>query len=183
MKDSYTFRKPNMLAIVCLRMDSSKVTRTAGALGEVGIVKSCREYTLPRDQYPSYPKSSDCTQYQNWTCCGKYLVTAQFGRHGIEMNIGSLAGVGSTSSVVISRGVERYVTEFSFGDTEAMNVDTSTLGTGQLAAFLPWQTQRNAASSNNKEKGELSSCLPITEKMAQVLRHSPKHSEEDEAVP
>ena len=67
----------------------------------------------------------------------KYLVTAQFGRHGIEMNIGSLAGVGSTSSVVISRGVERYVTEFSFGDTEAMYVDTSTLGTGQLAAFLP----------------------------------------------
>ena len=94
----------------------------------------------------------------------KYLVTAQFGRHGIEINIGSLVGVGSTSSVVISRGVERYVTEFSFGYTESMNFDASTLGTGQPLAFLRWQTQRNTASSNKKEKDELSSCLPISDK-------------------
>ena len=113
----------------------------------------------------------------------KYLVTAQFGRHGIEIKIGSLAGVGSTPWVVISRGVESYVTGFSFGYTESMNVDASTLGTGQPPAFQRWQTQRNTASSSKKEKDELSSCMPISKKMAQVLRHFPKHRDEDEAVP
>ena len=98
------------------------------------------------------------------------MVTAQFGRHGIEINIDSLAGDGLTSWVVISRGVESYVTEFSFGYTESLNVDASTLVTEQTPAFLRWQTQRNTASSNKKEKDELSSCLPITEKMAPVLR-------------
>ena len=126
------------------------------------------------------------------------LIKVQFGRYGIEIKIDSLAGDGSKSWVVISRGVERFVTELSPDCTEPMNVDTTTLGPGQPDAFLSWQAQRTTTS---KEKDEhipinqrnwghifgvdkvLSSCFPISKKMSQLLRHFQRHREEDGAVP
>ena len=182
MKDPNVFGKPKNLALVFLRMDSSMVTRSAIALGEVASsIRVENTRSLATDTHQTRK-----AVVGHSTRIG--LALEVFGHRTIwptriEIKIDSLAGVGSTSRVVISRGVESYVTEFSFGYTESMNVDASTLGTGQPPAFLRWQTQRNTASSNKKEKDALSSCLPISKKMAQLLRHFAKHREEDEAVP
>ena len=82
------------------------------------------------------------------------LVTAQFGPNRFEIKMGSVARDGSESWVVISRGVESHVTEPSFKCTEPIDVDTSTPGTEQPAAFLPWQAQRGTTSSSKKENDE-----------------------------
>ena len=70
-KNSRTSWKTDKLFRVCqdLEQGLSFVTRTAIALGELGITNSCREYTHPRDQHLSYPKSTG-KQHQKWTCSG-----------------------------------------------------------------------------------------------------------------
>ena len=93
------------------------VTRSAMELKGHGAISPCREFTHSRDDDKSYPKGIT----GNGTRIGPaldVLVTEQCNRYGIEMRIDSLVQDGSQSWVVISRGVERQVTELSLDCTE-----------------------------------------------------------------
>ena len=94
------------------------VTRSAIALEELGITNSFRECSHPRNEFISHPKGVIGNSTQTGPVLG-VLVTLQFGRYNIEVTTGSLARGGSISWVVMSRRVERYVTESSLDGTES----------------------------------------------------------------
>ena len=97
----------------------------------MGVTKSCREYTHPRDEFQSYPKGVNGVTSRIglfFSLSGGLLVldvrvTTQFGRYGIEIGIDSLAKDRSVSCVVTSRCVERYAEELSTECPEPMYVD------------------------------------------------------------
>ena len=80
--------------------------------------KTCREYTLPREDEASHPKG--CIQGN--TKIGLVLeVTTSFfyGKHGIEIRIWSLNGDNSHSWVRISHGSNKFVIDSNNNDTES----------------------------------------------------------------
>ena len=173
--------------------------RSSVALEGLGITRSCRDNTHPRDSQLSYLKGV----IGNSTKIGpvlEVLVTVHYGRYGIAINADSLAKCASEPWVVISRGVEGYVTELSLDCTEPMYVDTSALDTGKRVAFIPWKVQRCASSPSREDdvcipidhrKWEfirsvvkvIKVCYPISKRMTALLRHFPYLREQDGAVP
>ena len=91
------------------------VTRSAMELKGHDAISPCREYTHSRDDDKSYPKGITGNGARV-----DVLVTEQCNRYGIEMRIESLVQDGSQSWVVISRGVERQVTELSLDCFESV---------------------------------------------------------------
>ena len=61
------------------------MTRSAISLEELGITNSCREHTIPRDQYLAYPKGV-IAENTRFGPVLEVVVTAQFGRYGMEVN-------------------------------------------------------------------------------------------------
>ena len=121
------------------------VTGSAVALEGLGIRSLCRDYSHPRDA--SYLKGVIGRNTKIGTAMG-VLVTNQFDRYGVEIKIDSLANDGSQSWVVISRGVERYVTEIFLDCTRR---STSTQARSARRAFVPRNGQQVASSSSQQD--------------------------------
>ena len=116
----------------------------------------------------------------------------------MEIKIDASAKDGSRSWVVISWGVERYVTELSLDCTDTMHVDADTLSTGKPVAFLPWKGQQGASSSSQKEEAHtpkhqrkweyipsadkvMDTCRLVSKRMEGILRHAPIFRVQDAA--
>ena len=105
--------------------DFSSVTRSAVELTGSRVPSSCREYTHLRDEAASNPKGA----IRNDTKIGPALgvvVTTQYNRHGVEIEIDSMVNDGTSSQVVISKDLERCVTEPALEHTEPMRVEEHT---------------------------------------------------------
>ena len=88
-----------------------------------GITTTCREYSATRDD----PATEAKGVLGDDTTCGAIhdaKITLHCGRHGIEVQIDSVSGDGPNSWVVISRCVDRYVTEASAGWKQSMFPET-----------------------------------------------------------
>ena len=129
------------------------------------------------------------------------VVTKQHGRHIFEVKIDSSAKDGSTSMAVISRSVERYLTELSMECTEAMKVHTGTPSMMRqtrcvhniscaVKLLILQQKEVTKLFSSIKRRWQhipcvdkvLSQCLPISKRMVVLLRHSPHFRKRDGAV-
>ena len=75
----------------------------------------------------------------------RVLATEHFGRYGIETKIDSVMDDETQSCVVISRGVEKYVTELAWDHSEPMHCDEMSRGTGRPVAFNPRRVQSQAS--------------------------------------
>ena len=87
-------------------------------MAKLGCPGPCREYTLPGDSDLSRPKG----WIRGNTEIGPALevtVTYHRGRYGIEIRIDSMQNDGSQSWVVISRGMNKYVTRMPEGIEES----------------------------------------------------------------
>ena len=62
------------------------------------------------------------------------LVTKHFDRYGFEIKIDSMMNDGTQSWVVISRGVEKYVTEGALDHTQPKHCNERSGGTRKLVA-------------------------------------------------
>ena len=83
---------------------------TSAFMLDYGVSSSCREYTYPRNDDRAYPKNI----INNNTKIGpvlELLVTIHFDRYGIGMKMDSLVKDVTQCWVVISRDVEKCVTE------------------------------------------------------------------------
>ena len=86
--------------------------------GEQFYAKTCREYTLPRNDGSSQPKG----WIQGNTRIGPVLeITTSYlyGKHGIEIRIWSLRKDNSQSWVRISHGSNKFVIDSNCNNTEA----------------------------------------------------------------
>ena len=81
------------------------------------FARACREYTLPRNDELSQPKG----WIQGNTRVGPVLeVTTSYlyGKHGIEIRIWSLSEDNSQSWVRISHGLNKFVIDSNYNNTE-----------------------------------------------------------------
>ena len=84
-----------------------------------------------------------------------------------------LSGCGSKSWVVISKGVERSVTELSIECTEPVNVDTGPLGTGQPVVFFTLAGKTpNSWSTSRKEVRDILIIRRNGQKCCQLVSQS-----------
>ena len=96
-----------------------ETTRPVILFTHMGITTTCREYSATRDDSTAQTKGvvGDDTIHDA-------KITSHYGRYGIEVQIDSSSGHGSKSLVVISRGVDRHVTEVSARCKQSMCPET-----------------------------------------------------------
>ena len=110
-----------------------------------GSTSSCREYTYHRSDERSQPKGS----IRGNTKIGQVLevmVTKRCYGYGIEIKIGSVKKDGTRCCMVISRGVDKYVTELAADHTKPIHYDEASSSTGKLVA-IKQRTEHLKASS------------------------------------
>ena len=73
------------------------------------------------------------------------VVTQQYYRYGVEIEIDSMKRDGTKSWVVVSRRIERCVKELALDHTEPTRLDENTLSIGRLVA---WKSHSSASSSS-----------------------------------
>ena len=118
---------------------------------------SCREYTSPRDDEGSEAKA--------WTRGGTKIgtvlevkVTNHKERYGKEIKIDSKQNDGTQSWTVISRGINKYVTELPEENKKPIHYEEVATGAGQLAAMK--QKEQFIPSSSSSS----STIMPINQR-------------------
>ena len=162
---------------------------------------ACREYTLPRDEETSEPKS-----WIRWnTKIGPVLevATCSFhGKYGVEIRIMSMNKDNSHSWVRISHGLNKLVTNLNNNEQEtsevqfeeyALRLNTSDFASRSKAKAKS-QTRESASSSTRTipvgertwtdvEPGEYSlSDFEVSKKLIHLLRHGSLPRENDGAI-
>ena len=98
---------------------------------------SCREYTHSRQDERALLKRKINFDTKIGTVL-EVLVTKHVDRYGIDLRIDSVMSDGTQSLVVISRGVEKCVTELALDLTQPMFCNERSGGTMEFVAQNPW---------------------------------------------
>ena len=147
-------------------MRQTNATKPSMLSGNLGITTICREYTSARDATGSRPVG---TRVDN-TVTDPALdvqVTLEDGKYCIEIEINSLQIENTVSWVVITRGLDRYVTPLSEGNTISTSTSTSSptvpenSGTRQLVATHELSVLRHGAlPTRQAEQSNVSVKMP-----------------------
>ena len=103
-------------------------------LAGLGCAGSCREYRSPRDDKGSKPKGLTQGNTKNCTVL-EVNVTNHLERHGIEMKIDSLQKHGTQSWIVISRCINKYVTELRKENKKPVQCEEVQTSEGELVVM------------------------------------------------
>ena len=123
------------------------------------------------------------------------LATLHVGRNGIEIKTHSMMNDGTEHWVVISRGIERYVTELTLDQHQPMRVDRIAVSIGRFVTFIPWKKQSQASSSFSPMYAPVpideithgvrmvdDLCYPVWKFVARIQRHYSELRELDGAI-
>ena len=155
------------------------------ALAGFGCAGSCREYKSPRDDERSKPKG-----WIRWnTKIDPVLeveVTNFLERYEIEVKIDSMQNDGSQSWIVISRGINRYVTDLPEENEKLIHYEELALGAKKPIATKQQELSIPSSSSSSSTLLPIGQrkwhdipavgyideeSLKISKKMTRLLRH------------
>ena len=137
------------------------VTKNTGSLKQFRSV-ACREYTLPRDDPASQPKG----WIQGNMRIGLVLevtTSFQYGKHGIEIRIGSVGQDNSHSWVRISYGTIKYVVDSNQNNTE-IPADPQEDQVPQTSIKVVAARSKTKAKPQQREPVDTTTTIPMHER-------------------
>ena len=165
---------------------------------------ACREYTLPRDEKSSiWPERLDSSKQPKFGPCTSYLP----GEYGVEMRIVSLNKDNSYSSVRISHGLNKLVTDLSNKEDDDNEQETSDMKSEEFALKTNVLVFASRSKAKAKPRRRTSACsstrtvpicgrswtdvepgtyshtaYPVSKRLSTLLRHGDLFREEDGAI-
>ena len=129
--------------------------RTAVPLKKLGIATTCREYIGVRDE-----RSAELDGNTTFGPTLNAKVIPQYSRFGVGVLSDSLAFDGAKSWVVMSMGVDRYVTELSTECTQSVHPDAGAhvhevSSTEQSVASIVQRTSLAYSSSKRRNENDI----------------------------
>ena len=120
---------------------------TGPGLDEFDNTSVCREYTLPRHRPDSCLKGPNGVNTRIRPAM-EVVVTNVRAMYGVQIKIQSRQNEETDSWVIISRGIDKYVTECTIDHVDAIRDDIPVLSSVKSVALVKYQ---GAPSSTSKE--------------------------------